>query len=203
MLKEILVPNLNIIFIGPAVTVLSDDLGFYRLGTKDRFWEMLAFSGLTQGEVISKKDRKALDDAKRTGVLNDLYKQFFFEKKESTLLKARIGMTDLNRRLVVQTEDDPAAAPTQADVQTLVKKIEKYKPKVAAFAVDPALFAKCFKPSFPSATGDKGKQSFLIGATEVWLLGGSNVRPKDADALEHLFDEMAASPALAGAPAGD
>ena len=203
MLKEILLSNLKIIFVGPVVTVIADDLGFYHLGAKDKFWEMLAYSGLTKGEVISKTDRKALDDAKHTGVLNDLYKQFFFEKKESTLLKARIGMTDLNRRLVVQSEDDPAAAATAADAQALVKKLEKFKPKIAAFTMDPGLFARSFRPLFPSATEEKGKQPFAIGASEVWLLGSANVRPKDADALEQRFDDLAASPAIANMPAKD
>jgi G:T/U-mismatch repair DNA glycosylase len=42
MLPEILKPDLTVIFVGAAVTELSETLGFYHLHPKDRFWELLA-----------------------------------------------------------------------------------------------------------------------------------------------------------------
>jgi G:T/U-mismatch repair DNA glycosylase len=182
MLKEILVQNLHIVFVGMVTSEISDELGFYYLTPKNRFWEMLEYANLTSPIVISQSDRKALEDAKHTGVLNDLYKQFFFEKKESTLLKRHIGLTDLNRRLVVSKEDDPSAEPTPDDIQKFIKKIEKFKPKIAAFVTGVEVFEKCFKRSYPAANRQRGKQEFLIGNSEVWLLGSTGGRVKDTDA---------------------
>jgi len=191
MLPEILIQNLRILFVGTTVAEISDELGFYYLTPKNRFWEMLEYAGITPTMVISPSDRKALTDAKYTGVLNDLYKQFFFEKKESTLLKLRIGLTDLNRRLVVSNEDDKAAEPTTDDIQKFVKKIEKYKPKIVAFVTGVEIFERCFKRLYPSANRQRGKQDFLIGDSEVWLLGNTGGRVKDVDALEQGFGDLA------------
>jgi len=191
MLKEILVQNLRVVFVGMAVAEISDELGFYYLTPKNRFWEMLEYANLTSSIVISQSDRKALADAKHTGVLNDLYKQFFFEKKESTLLKHHIGLTDLNRRLVISKEDDPAAEPTPDDIQKFVKKIEKFKPKIVAFVTGVEIFEKCFKRLYPSATRQRGKQEFLIDNSEVWLLGSTSGRVKDIAALEQAFGDLA------------
>jgi G:T/U-mismatch repair DNA glycosylase len=191
MLKEILVQNLHIVFVGMVTPEISDELGFYYLTPKNRFWEMLEYANLTSPIVISQSDRKALEDAKHTGVLNDLYKQFFFEKKESTLLKRHIGLTDLNRRLVVSKEDDPSAEPTPDDIQKFIKKIEKFKPKIAAFVTGVEVFEKCFKRNYPAANRQRGKQDFLIGNSEVWLLGSTGGRVKDTDALEQVFGDLA------------
>jgi G:T/U-mismatch repair DNA glycosylase len=107
------------------------------------------------------------------------------------LLKSRIGLTDLNRRVVVRVEDDSGAQPTPDDVGHFVKKVEKFRPKVAAFVMNPETFEKCLKPRYPAATRERGKQEFRIGESEVWLLGSMSVRPKDADAVEQLFDDLA------------
>ena len=191
MLKEILIQNLRVVFVGTTVAETSDELGFYYLGTKNRFWEMLEYAGISPAAVVSPSDRKALVDAKHTGVLNDVYKQFFFEKKESALLKLRIGLTDLNRRLVVSNDDDPAAQPTTDDLGKFVKKIEKYRPKIVAFVTAVELFESCFKRLYPQASRQRGKQDFLIGESEVWLLGSTSGRVKDADALEQAFGDLA------------
>lgn len=191
MLKEILIQNLRVIFVGTTVTEISDELGFYYLNPKNRFWEMLEYANITPTIVISQSDRKALVGAKQTGVLDDLYKQFFFEKKESTLLKLRIGLTDLNRRLVVSKDDDPSAEPTPDDIQKFIKKIEKYKPQIVAFVTSVEVFEKCFKRLYPTANRERGKQGFMIGNSEVWLLGSTSGRVKDTDAMEQAFGDLA------------
>jgi len=191
MLKEILIQNLRVLFVGTTVAEISDELGFYYLTPKNRIWDMLEYAGITPTLVISPSDRKALADAKYTGVLNDLYKQFFFEKKESVLLKLHIGLTDLNRRLVISNDDDPAAEPTMDDIQKFVKKVEKYRPKIVAFVTGPEVFEKCLRRLYPSANRQRGKQDFLIGDSEVWLIGSTSGRMKDTDALEQVFEELA------------
>ena len=191
MLKEILIQKLRVVFVGTTVAEISDELGFYYLTPKNRFWEMLEYANITPTIVISQSDRKALVGAKRTGILDDLYKQFFFEKKESTLLKLRIGLTDLNRRLVVSKDDDPSAEPTPDDIQKFVKKVEKYKPKIVAFVTAAEIFEKCFKKLYPLATRQRGKQDFMIGNSEVWLLGSTSGRVKETDAMEQVFSDLA------------
>src|SRR5258706_12159165 len=133
MLPEILISNLNVVFVGTSVAEVSDELGFYYLGPKNRFWDLLVYANITPSLVISASDRKALVDARHSGVLDDRYKQFFFEKKEGTLLNQRIGLTDLNRRVVVSKDDDPAGVPTEEDIRKFVKKVEKFRPKLLAF----------------------------------------------------------------------
>jgi G:T/U-mismatch repair DNA glycosylase len=191
MLPEILIQNLRVVFVGTSVAEPSDELGFYHLGPKNRFWEMLEYAGLSPTPVVAAQDRKALVNAKHTGVLSDVYKQFFFEKKESMLLKLRIGLTDLNRRRVVSKDDDASAEPTPDDMQKFVKKMEKFRPMIVAFVTPVDTFEKCLKPLYPSASRERGKQDFLIGSSEVWLLGSTSGRTKDAEALEQVFDDLA------------
>jgi G:T/U-mismatch repair DNA glycosylase len=191
MLPEILIQNLRVVFVGTTVAEASDELGFYYLGPRNRFWDMLEYSRITPTIVISKADRKALVDAQHTGVLNDIYKQFFFEKKESALLKLRIGLTDLNRRVVVSNDDEPGAEPTPDDVKKFVKKIEKINPKIVAFVTGIDVFEKCFKPLYPSTSKRRGKQDFLIGTSEVWLMGSTSGRAKSTDEMEQVFDDLA------------
>jgi len=191
MLKEILIQNLNVVFVGTTVSETSDELGFYYLGPNNRFWYLLEYAGLMPTAVVSLSDRKVLVDAKHSGVLDDLYKQFFFEKKESLLLKHRIGLTDLNRRRVVSNDDDPAAEPTADDIQKFVRKVEKFHPKIIALVTKAELFEKSFRSLYPSVTRQKGKQDFLIGDSEVWLLGSTSGRVKDMAALEQVFEDLA------------
>jgi G:T/U-mismatch repair DNA glycosylase len=191
MLKEILVKNLSVLFVGTAITQTSDELGFYHLGPNDQFWYLLEYGGLTQGSVVTAPERKVLMNAQKDHVLDDLYRNLFFEKKEGIVLRNRIGLTDLNRRLVVAKEDQPGAEPTADDVQKLIKKVEKYRPAVVAFVTRADIFEKCFKPFSPAAGRSVGKQDFQIGSSEVWLIGSTYVRGKDTDALEQIFEDLA------------
>jgi G:T/U-mismatch repair DNA glycosylase len=191
MLSEILTQNMNILFVGSTISEMSDELGFYYLGPNNTFWDLLEFARITPVSLVSSSERKVLMNAKKDGVLNDIYKQLFFERKETQLLKHGIGLTDLNRRRVVRNDDDPAAKPTTDDVQRFVRKVEKYRPKILAFATNVETFENAFKPNYPAATRQRGKQDFLIGNSEVWLLGSTSGRVKDTDALEQVFEDLA------------
>ena len=108
MLPEIWEKDLSVVLVGTAITKTSDQLGFYYLEPNNRFWFLLEYAGITTGSLVSPSDRKALVSGQKNGVLNDTYKLFFFEKKERDLLKHRIGMTHLNRRLVVEASTPQA-----------------------------------------------------------------------------------------------
>lgn len=191
MLAEIWAQNLSVVFVGTTVTETSDQLGFYHLGPNNRFWSMLEYAGITRTPIVSPSDRKALVNAQKDGLLNDIYKTFFFEKREAALSRHHIGLTDLNRRKVYSNDDDPGSQPTPEDVQKFVKKVEKYRPKILAFVTSVEIFEKCLKPLYPSANPHRGKQDFLIGTSEVWLLGSTSGRAKDTEALEQIFEDLA------------
>lgn len=191
MLPEILAQNLKVVFVGTAIAETSDELGFYYLGPNSRFWFLLEYAGIIPTSLISSSERKVLVNAKKDGVLNDIYKQLFFEKKETELLKCSIGLTDLNRRCVVSNDKDSASEPTIDDMQKFVKKVEKYRPKILAFVTSMEIFEKCLKPLYPSVNRQRGKQEFLIGDSEVWLLASTSGRVTDADALEQAYEDLA------------
>ena len=191
MLAEILIENLSVVFVGSTISETSDELGFYYLGPNNSFWDLLEFARITPASLVPSSERKVLINAKKDGVLNDMYKQLFFERKESQLLKHGIGLTDLNRRRVVSNDDDPTAKPTTDVIQKFIRKVEKYQPKILAFATNVETFENAFKPNYPSANRQRGKQDFLIGNSEVWLLGSTSGRAKDTDALEQVFEDLA------------
>ena len=190
MLSDILERNLNIVLVGTAVSETSDGLGFYHLEPRNQIWFLLEYAGITPTPIFTEAERKLLDNAKKDNVLNDMYKKLYFEKKESALLRHRIGITGLNRRRVVKNDEDPEAEPSPEDVQKFLRKIEKFKPRLVTFLTRPEIFEKCFKPLYPSANRTRGKQGFLIGESEAWLAGSTSVR-KDSDALEQVFEEIA------------
>ena len=191
MLPEILERNLSIVFVGTTISEVSDELGFYYLGPNNRFWSLLAYAGLTPTSLVTPSERNVMVDASKEGVLSDMYRKLFFEKKEAELLKHRIGLTDLNRRRIVSKDDDPAAEPTRDDVDKFLVKAKKYRPKILAFVNTLDIFEKCLKPHHPAVTRERGKQDFLIGDSEVWLIGSTSGRVKDTAALEQVFEDLA------------
>jgi len=191
MLPEILTRNLRVLFVGTTVSRTSNDLGFYYLGPNNRFWGLLEYAGITPEPVVTPQERKILVDTFKTYALNDMYKKLFFEKKEAALAKHRIGLTDLNRRRVVSNDDEPGAKPTADDVGKFIRKVEKFSPEVVAFTAGMEIFEGCFKPLYPSASRNRGKQDFMIGGSEVWLMGSPSGRVRDTEALEQVFEDLA------------
>jgi len=192
MLPEIWVPNLKVVFVGTCTGQESDELGFYYLGRNHAFWDLLEYAGITPAKFFPKAERQTLRDARATGQLSEQLKQLFSEKKESRLLKLGIGLTDLNRRVVVSNDDDPKAKPTEGDVQQFVKKVEKLAPKALGFVTSIDIFEDSFKTLYPQATRIRGQQAFKIHESQVWLLGSTSGRVKDVDAREDIFDQFAA-----------
>ena len=193
MIPDILQPGLRLVVVGTALTEESEQLGFYHLGPKERIWYLLQYGGLTPTPIFTPEERKILLNAKKGNVLNDMYRQLFFEKKQSALLKRGIGITVLNRRVLATIDDDPAAMPTREDVKEFIDKMKVCKPRVVAFLTPVEVFEECFKPMFPSANRERGKQDFTIGKSEVWLAGNTLGKTKDLEILEELFDQIGKS----------
>jgi G:T/U-mismatch repair DNA glycosylase len=192
MLPEILNRNMRVLFVGTTVSKTSDELGFYYLGPNNKFWWFLEYAGLTPGSVVTPMERKLMVDTFKTNALNDTYRRLFFEKKERVLVERRLGLTDLNRRKVVSSDDEPDAKPTPEDIRKFVAKVEKFKPQVVAFVTGLDVFEECFRPLYPAASRKRGKQDFTIAGSEVWLLGSTSGRVKDTDAIEQAFEDLAA-----------
>jgi G:T/U-mismatch repair DNA glycosylase len=183
MLPEIWEPNLTAVFVGTVVTEPSTSLGFYHLHPRDRFWELLEMEGITPKKIITPAERKALTDGQRQGSVSDPVRVFFLQKKTSQLLQLGIGMTDLNRRMIAENEKDRIARPTPDDVRDLVARAERLKPGILAFVTTGDIFVAAFKGLYPTATDQLGPQVFMIGTSEVWLLGSTSAMLR-GEALE-------------------
>ena len=190
MLAEILTRNLRVLFAGTAVTKMSDDLGFYHLDKDDKFWWMLEYGSLTEGPVVSPQERKIILDTFKTHALNDIYRRLFFEKKERVLAGRRIGLTVVNRRVVVNTIDEAEAAPTHEDVRKFIATVNKIQPRIVALITGLDVFEASFTPLYPGVTRKRGKQEFSIGDSEVWLLGPTSGKGKDNRAQEDAFEAL-------------
>jgi G:T/U-mismatch repair DNA glycosylase len=178
MLSEIVQPHLTVIFVGTVVTELSDTLGFYHLHPRDRFWELLAMGAITPGRVITAEESKALTEGHRSGNLTDPVRSFFIQKKMGQLLRLGIGMTDLNRRVLVASEKDPDVTPTDEDIRSFLNRVDELRPKILAFVTAADVFVDSFKGAYPGVTGTLGHQTCTIGGVEVWLLGSTSARPR-------------------------
>jgi G:T/U-mismatch repair DNA glycosylase len=191
MLQEILGSNLKVVFVGTALAHFAEDIGFYYMHPKDRFWELLEYAGIIDARTFPKKELKALRDTHAAGRLNESLRLGFFWRKEAQLLKLGIGLTDLNRREPVIDEEDPAAVPTNEDIKQFVKKMQKLKPRLIAFITDFDIFEQSFRALYPQATKNRGRQEFMIGDADVWLMGTTSGRPRSDAEREQVFEDLA------------
>ena len=189
MLPEIWEPELTVVFVGIAVTELSDTLGFYHLHPRDRFWELLEIGGITPKRIITPQERKALADGHRDGSISDPVRSIFIQKKTAQLLQLGIGLTDLNRRVVASSDKDKVARPTQEDIQQFIVKDERLHPKILAFVTTPEVFVELFNGRYSGTSVTLGLQPFRIGNSEVWLLGSTSGVVR-GEALSRQEDEF-------------
>ena len=184
MLPEIIKPDLTVIFVGAAVTGLSETLGFYHLHPNDRFWELLAIGSITPKHVITAQERKALADGHKSGSLSDPVRQMFTQKRADQLLNLGIGLTDLNRRTIAADEKDKSAKPDEEDVRAFIARVAPLNPRILAFVMREEDFGGAFKKQFPDVTDTLGPQAFKIGNAEVWLLGSTTAVLRGESLLE-------------------
>ena len=184
MLPEILKPDLTVLFIGAAVTGLSESLGFYHLHPKDRFWELLAIGSITPKHVITAQERKALADGHKSGSLSEPVRQMFTQKRADQLLRLGIGLTDLNRRTIAADEKDKSAKPNEEDVRAFIARAATLNPRILAFVMREEDFVGTFRKPFPVVTDTLGPQAFKIGSAEVWLLGSTTAALRGESLLE-------------------
>ena len=189
MLPEIWQKDQTVVFVGTAVTELSERLGFYHLDPRNRFWELLELSAITPKRILTPEENKALATGHRDGSLSEPVRLMFIEKKTSQLLKLGIGLTCLNRRMVVGNEKDKSARPTAEDIGDFISKAKELSPKMLAFVTSPDIFVGSFIGSYPTAVVATGRQPFQIGTSEVWLLGSTSGSPR-GEALTRQEDDF-------------
>ena len=171
MLPDIWEEGLSVVFVATAVDGVSAALGFRHMHPRSRFWDLLATGGLTDGPVMTKEERKALEKGHREGSLSDPVRSMFFMKKTSLLLRKGIGLTEVNRRVAAAGEKDRAAAPNDEDVRAFVGRVETMKPGVVAFVAPPEMVAAWFPADGAEPPGPAGPRTWKIGGAEVWVLG--------------------------------
>jgi G:T/U-mismatch repair DNA glycosylase len=178
MLREVWEPDLKVLFVGVAVDQVSDELGFYHLHPRDRFWESIELGGITPQRIITASERKALEEGHKQGSVSDPIRTMFFEKKISQLRKMGIGLSDLNRRVISGGDKDKLAWPTEEDIEEFVGRVAELKPKIVAFVINADLLVGLFTSRYPEVNSTLGLQSFKIANAEVWLLGSTATKPR-------------------------
>ena len=189
MLPEIWEPGLFVVFVASAVDQASAALGFRHMHPRSRFWELLATGGITGERVVTKGDRKALEQGHREGSLSDPVRSMFFMKKTSLLLRQGIGLTELNRRMAVAGDKDRAAMPTEDDIRAFTGGVADRKPAIVAFVIPPETMVACFPAQAADSAAMPGPLPWKIGQSEVWTLGSTTalIRGEAATRQEDAF----------------
>ena len=140
VLPDLLAPGLVTVFCGSAVGAASARIGSPYAGPGNKFWPMLAETGLTPGRIAPADYRALLD--------------------------LRIGLTDLNK---TQSGADSDLTAEGDDAEALLAKIETHRPRQLAFtAKRPA--RSFFERIFGPRRIEFGPQDQTIGETEVFVL---------------------------------
>ena len=140
MLPDLLAPDLVTVFCGSAVGAASARIGAPYAGPGNKFWPMLAETGLTPGRFVPQNYR--------------------------ALLGLGIGLTDLNK---TQSGADSDLTADGDDTEALLAKIETHRPRQLAFtAKRPA--QSFFQSVFGLRRIDYGLQDQIIGDTAMYVL---------------------------------
>ncbi len=189
MIREIWEPDMTVVFVSSAVLEQSEKLGFSHMHPRDRFWDLLELGGITPKKVVTAQERKALWEGVTGGSLSDPVRLMFIEKKTSQLIRSGVGITQLNRKVVVPNEKDRSAMPEDDDIRQFMTKLETLRPRVVAFATSPEVFVQAFGGRCPGLTATPGLQQVRIAGSETWLLGSTTAQLRGASltAQEDLF----------------
>ncbi len=140
VLPDLLAPGLVTIFCGSAVGAASARRGYPYAGPGNKFWPMLAETGFTPRRLAPEEYRDLLDFG--------------------------IGLTDINK---IQSGADSDLTKAGDDPGALIAKIERYKPRLVAFAAKrPAQVV--VRHAFGRAQVSYGLQEERIGETRLFVM---------------------------------
>ncbi len=157
---DLIAPGLKILFCGINSGLYSAATGYHFARPGNRFWKALHLSGLT--------DRQ-LDPS-----------------EEHELLEMGYGITGFCRRATA-TASELTKEEIVAGGQQLVKRVEKFQPKILA-----VLAMTAYRTAFSEPKGKLGPQERMIGNTKIWLLpnpSGLNANYQLPD-FARLFAEL-------------
>ena len=169
VLPDLLAPGLTTVFCGSAAGAVSARLGAPYAGPGNKFWPMLAETGLTPERLAP-----------------DAYGE---------LLGLGIGITDINK---TGSGADSDLSPDDDDPASLAAKIARYRPRLLAFTAKRPAQAY-FGFAFPGILPEYGLQAERIGETAIFVLpspSGLAVRwwdPAHWHALAALHRKLAAN----------
>jgi TDG/mug DNA glycosylase family protein len=106
MIDDILAPGLTVVFVGTAKSTTSAAAGHYYANPRNRFWDLLYETGLTQYERLT-------------------------PDRDRTLLRYGVGLTDLVSKRAASS--DALLRSSDFDVRSFVRKVEQFDPRIVAF----------------------------------------------------------------------
>jgi G:T/U mismatch-specific DNA glycosylase len=167
MVKDIIAPGLRVLFCGINPGLSSSALGFPFAHPANRFWKVLHLAGFTERQL---KPEEA-----------------------DHLLDFHCGVTKLVDRPTVQATEVKRQELRDGG-QSLIAKIEKYKPATLA-----VLGKQAFEQGFSQHGSQWGKQTLMIGDTQIWVLPNpSGLSRITTDKLVEAYHALDADLALRG-----
>lgn len=152
--------NLKVLFCGINPGIWSGATGFHFAKPGNRFWKVLYLSGITE--------------------------RILHPSEEHELLENGYGITCFCKRTTARADELTKEEYIEGG-KLLLKKIEKYKPRVLA-----VLGITAYRTAFQDPKAKLGLQPEKLGGAEVWLLpnpSGLNAHYQ-ADDLAELFREI-------------
>jgi TDG/mug DNA glycosylase family protein len=174
-LPDLLRRDLDVVFVGINPSVYSAERGHYFARGSNRFWPCISRSTLTQRA--------------RAGLGADV----LGPQHDRALLGYGIGFTDLVKRPTPKASD-LTRAELAAGVDALLKKITRYRPKIACFhGVTGYRYVHALLTGKTAAV-ELGLQDVRVGATRLYLVPN----PSGANAHFSREDQTRWYDALAG-----
>jgi TDG/mug DNA glycosylase family protein len=163
-LRDVIAPNLDVLFCGINPGLYSAATGWHFARPGNRFWPALAAAGFTPVQL--------------------------HPSQRAELLACRIGITNVVDRATAAA-DELTPDDYLEGGKRLVKKVERYTPKVLA-----VLGVGAYRTAFGRKNAKVGRQGQPIRATEVWVLpnpSGLNAhfqKPEMANVFRELRDAV-------------
>lgn len=145
MLADILKPGLTVVFVGTSVSETSASRGHFYANASNKFWPLLAATGLTEGKRL-----RPVDDAR--------------------LPDFGVGLTDLVKGRAASS--DARLRGEDFDVAAFLRKMESHLPAVIAF--NGAKACSHVAKHLGEAAPDPGPASWLVHHARVYRLPSSS-----------------------------
>jgi TDG/mug DNA glycosylase family protein len=153
--EDLIGHDLKVLFCGINPGLYSGATGYHFARPGNRFWKALHGAGIT--------------------------KRLLHPSEEGELLESGYGITCFVERTTARADEISVDEMIQGG-QILIRKIEKYNPRILA-----VLGLGAYRTAFGESKAGLGKQPDKIGETDVWLLpnpSGLNAHYQLADFIE-------------------